>query len=113
TAMVPPLEVFGWTLIYRDFTWLDLHPITIPVKTTPNFPSAQQLLPVFPLTLGSMSLWAAIMSVFMLIGSELLSPVYTRTGILINRRRLRIAALILIAVFLTITAYQIIASQIP
>jgi len=112
-AMVQPLQAFGWTLIYRDFTWLNLHQVTYIATTTANFASLQQqLIPVFPLTLGSISLWTALMSVFLLIGSELLSPAYARTGILINRRRLRIAALVLVAIFLTITAYQIVISQI-
>ena len=114
-ATVPPLQPFGWTLIYRDFTWLNLNRATYIVATTSaNLASVQQqLIPVLPLTLGSMSLWTAIMSVFLLIGSELLSPAYARTGILINRRRLRIAALVLVGIFLAITAYQIMLSRIP
>jgi len=113
TATVPPLQPFGWTLIYRDFTWINLNQVTYTTtRSANNFASVQQqLIPVLPLTLGSMSLWAAIMSVFLLIGSELLSPAYARTGILINRRRLRIAALVLVAIFLAITIYQIMISQ--
>ena len=112
TATVPPLQVFGWTLIYRDFNWLNAHQVTYFATTSANLASVQQqLIPVLPLTLGSASLWTAIMSVFLLIGSELLSPAYARTGILIDRRRLRIAALVLVAIFLAITAYQILVSN--
>jgi len=112
TATVLPLQVFGWTLIYRDFNWLNSHQVTYFATKSANLASVQQqLIPVLPLTLGSASLWTAIMSVFLLIGSELLSPAYARTGILIDRRRLRIAALALVAIFLAITVYQILVSQ--
>jgi hypothetical protein len=63
------------------------------------------------LTLGSAGLWTAVMSVFLLTASELLSPIYSKTGVLINRKRLRIAALVLVSIFIITTAYQIFASQ--
>jgi hypothetical protein len=108
TRTLPPRQDFGWTAIYRDPTWRNAHPNIILPKTT-GVP--EQLLPVLPLTLGSVSLWTVIMSVFLLTGSELLSPIYTRTGILINRRRLRIAALILVTIFLVTTAYRLLVIQ--
>jgi hypothetical protein len=105
-----PWQRFGWTIIYRDLSAI---PQTAIVSSTTMALSlaSQQTLPVLPLTLGDVSLWTAIMSVFMLTGSELLSPIYGRTGIMIDRRRLRIAALILVAIFLATTAYQLIAPQ--
>jgi len=112
TSTVPPQQLFGWTLIYRDFNWLNSHQITYQPTKSANLASVQQqLIPVLPLTLGSVSVWTAVISIFLLIGSELLSPAYARTGILIDRRRLRIAGLVLVAVFLAITAYQILISQ--
>jgi len=106
-----PLQRFGWTVIYRQ---LSAVPPTIVVATTTVFSLAShQVLPVLPLTLGDVSLWTAIMSVFLLTGSELLSPVYGKTGIIIDRRRLRIAALVLVLIFLVTTAYQLIAPQLP
>jgi hypothetical protein len=74
-----------------------------------GLPSIQ--IPILPLTLSNLSLWSAVMSVFMLTASELLSPIYARTNILINRRRLRIGALVLVLLFLSTTAYQILSSN--
>lgn len=95
---------FGWTVIYRDFNWqsstVETTAITLPL-------SSEQTLPVLHLTLGDLSLWSAIMSVFLLTGSELISPIYTRSNLLINRRRLRIVALILVILFLVTTAYRL------
>ncbi|MGA3406323.1 MAG: hypothetical protein ABSD49_11385 [Candidatus Bathyarchaeia archaeon] len=113
STYVPRLSGFGWNLIYRDFTWRDAHPQTSTATGIGILPSVEHLLPVLPLTLGGVSLWSAIMSVFLLTGSELLSPIYARTGILIDRRRLRIAALILVAVFLVTTAYRLLGGALP
>ena len=110
-----PQDRFGWTVIYRDYTWRNefqsTHPIT-EVAQPPglNVISAQPL-PVLSLTYGDLSLWSAVMSVFLLTASELLSPIYARTGIIINRTRLRIAAFVLVAIFVTVTAYQILLAQ--
>lgn len=112
-STVPPAQLFGWSIIYRDFSYRDSHLSSYVVTTTNGGLNlaAEQRLPFVPITLGGVSLWSAIMSVFLLTGSELLSPIYARTGILINRRRLRIAALILVVIFITATAYQVIVSQ--
>jgi hypothetical protein len=105
-----PWQRFGWTIIYRDLSAIP--PTAIVSSTTMALSlGSQQTLPVLHLTLGDVSLWTAIMSVFLLTGSELLSPIYGRTGIMIDRRRLRIAALILVAIFLVTTAYQLVAPQ--
>jgi len=96
---------FGWTVIYRDYTWRNLH--IKPIRVAPLLLDLP--IPILPITLRDASLWSAIMSAFVLTGSELLSPLYARTGILINRRRLRIAALILVVIFLVTTGYRLLA----
>ena len=107
-----PGQSFGWTVLYRDSNYGNSSPNsgTNPVVGGLNMILAQPI-PFLPLTLGSLSLWAAVMSVFLLTGSELLAPAYGRTGVLINRRRLRIAALFLAGVFLASTIYGIILLQ--
>lgn len=112
-TLSPPLQRFGWTIIYRDLTYRNAHQTSTNSNPAPvglNVASSQRV-PILPLTLGSFSLWSAVMSVFLLTASELLSPIYARTGILINRRRLRIAAMLLVALFLASVAYQIFLSQ--
>jgi hypothetical protein len=115
TTMVPPLQLFGWTIIYQDFTWRNAHInffIPFSSATAVGLPYAtNQPITILPVTLGSVSLWSAVMSIFILTGSELLSPMYARTGILIDRRRLRILGLFLVAVFVAVTAYQLVISQ--
>jgi hypothetical protein len=104
---------FGWTLFYHDYTYRNSHPSPTSnssgnggLALISNLP-----IPILPLTLGSAGLWTAIMSVFLLTASELISPLYSKTGVLINRKRLRIAAFVLVSIFLISTAYQIFASQ--
>ena len=115
TTMVPSQQRFGWTIIYQDFTWLKANAYRftyVPPPGPVGFPYAMNRpIPVLPLTLGSVSLWTAVMSVFLLTGSELLSPIYARTGILIDRRRLRIAALFLVAIFVVAAGYQVWIAQ--
>jgi hypothetical protein len=114
TATVPPEQSFGWTLIYQDFTFRNSHSSpqqsSTPIEVNLGL---DQPIPVIPLTFGALSLWTAIMSAFLLTASELLSPIYARTGLLVNRRRLRIAALILMAIFIALTAYQVLVSYQP
>ncbi len=106
-----PAQNFGWTMLYRNST----HDNSNPNSGTNTVGGLNlifaQPIPFLPLTLGSLGLWAAIMSIFMLTGSELLASAYGRTGVLINRRRLRIAALILAGIFLAATVYGIILLQ--
>jgi hypothetical protein len=61
----------------------------------------------FPLGLWDLSFWTAITAIILLATSELLSPYYGRTGLVINRRRLRIVALLVALVFLATVAYRI------
>ena len=98
-----------WTIIYQDPTYLNAHPNT----QVPSLPQlAQIMIPYLPLTVGNVNLWAAVMSVFLLTASELLSPLYQRAGsmLLINRKPIRIAALLLVALFLVTTGYQLYAT---
>ncbi len=61
----------------------------------------------FPLTLWDLSLWTAITAIILLATSELLSPYYGRTRLMINKRRLRIVALLVALIFLASVAYRI------
>jgi hypothetical protein len=61
----------------------------------------------FPLGFWDLSLWTAVVAIILLITSEFLSPYYGRTGIMINRRRLRFVALMVALVFLGTVAYRI------
>jgi hypothetical protein len=54
-----------------------------------------------------LSLWTAIIAIMLLVTSELLSPYFGRTVIIINRQRLRIAAMILAFIFLGTVTYRI------
>jgi hypothetical protein len=99
-------QPFGWTVLYRDLSGasasnqLGVGPL-VAIK-----------LPILPLTLSDLSVWSAVMSVLMLTASELASPLYARSSskFLLNRRRLRIAALLLVALFMITTAYRLIAT---
>ena len=65
----------------------------------------------FPLGFHELSLWLAISYIILPATSELLSPYYGRTGLLIEKGRLRRVALALGVLFLSTVAirtYQII-----
>jgi hypothetical protein len=102
---------FGWTVFYHDYTYRNSHPSPTSSSNGGLALISNLPIPILPLTLGSAGLWTAVMSVFLLTASELLSPIYSKTGVLINRKRLRIAALVLVSIFIITTAYQIFASQ--
>jgi len=57
----------------------------------------------FPLSLSEISLWLAVMAIILLIASELSS----QSNILINKKRLRIAALILGVGFMVMVIIRI------
>ena len=61
----------------------------------------------FPLGFYDLSLWIAITAIMLLATSELLSPYYGRTRLMINRKKLRIVALAVALVFLATVAYRI------
>ncbi len=109
-----PNQGFGWSMLYRD-----PHANATGSSGASTNPLPEQGLnvvfaksvPFLPLTLGSLSQWTAVMSIFLLTGSELLAPAYGRTGILLNRRRLRVAGLIMASIFIAATVYEIILLQ--
>jgi hypothetical protein len=61
----------------------------------------------FPLTFWDISLWLAITAIVLLITSELISPYYGKTNLLINKRRLRNVAIIVSTLFLITVAIRI------
>jgi hypothetical protein len=68
----------------------------------------------FPLNYGDLSLWLAVTSIILLTTSELLSPHYGKTNLLIDRKKLRNIAIITSVLFLTTVAihiYNIIATS--
>ena len=61
----------------------------------------------FPLEFFDISLWLAISAIILLATSELISPYYGQTGLIIEMGRLRTAALILGFLFLSTVAVRI------
>jgi len=67
----------------------------------------------FPLSFNDISLWLAITAIILLITAELISPQYGQTNLLIDKRKLRTAALIVGLLFMltvVIRIYGIITS---
>jgi len=68
----------------------------------------------FPLSFWDVSLWLAVTAIILLATSELLSPYYGKTNLLIERKRLRNIALTISLLFLTtviIHIYEIIITS--
>jgi len=63
----------------------------------------------FLLSFSDISLWLAITAVVLLVTSELISPYYGRTRLLINKKRLRNAALTVSTLFLVTVAIRIVS----
>ena len=66
-----------------------------------------------PLSFWDISLWLAVTAIILLITSELTSPYYGKTNLLINKKRLKNAALTTGTLFLITVAiriYEIITS---
>jgi hypothetical protein len=61
----------------------------------------------FPLSFWDISLWLAVTAIILLITSELISPYYGKTNLLINKRRLRNVAIIVSTLFLITVAIRI------
>ncbi len=61
----------------------------------------------FPLSFWDISLWLAVTSIILLITSELLSPYYGKTSLLINRKKLRNVAMVTATLFLITVAIRI------
>lgn len=67
----------------------------------------------FPLTFNDISLWLAITAIILLITAELISPQYGQANLLIDKRRLKTAALtvgLLFLITVVIRIYGIIIS---
>jgi hypothetical protein len=62
----------------------------------------------FPLTFWDISLWLAVTAIILLIASELISPYYGKTNLLINKKRLKNTSLTISILFLTTAAIRII-----
>jgi hypothetical protein len=60
-----------------------------------------------PLTFWDISLWLAVTAIILLITAELISPYYGQTNILINKKKLKNAALITAILFLITVAIRI------
>ncbi len=60
-----------------------------------------------PLTFWDISLWLAVTSIILLITAELISPYYGQTNLLINKKKLKNAALITGILFLITVAIRI------
>jgi hypothetical protein len=61
----------------------------------------------FPLSFWDISLWLAVTAIILLITSELISPYYGKTNLLINKTRLRNVALTISIMFLITVAIRI------
>ena len=62
----------------------------------------------FPLSFWDINLWLAVTAIILLITSELISPYYGKTNLLINKKRLRNVALTVSTLFLITVAIRII-----
>lgn len=60
-----------------------------------------------PLTFWDISLWLAVTSIILLITAELISPYYGQTNLLINKKKLKNAALFTGILFLITVAIRI------
>lgn len=61
----------------------------------------------FPLSFWDISLWLAVTAIILLITSELTSPYYGKTNLLINKKRLKNVALTTGTLFLITVAMRI------
>jgi hypothetical protein len=62
----------------------------------------------FPLSFWDISLWLAITAIILLTTSELISPYFGKTNLLINKKKLRNTALAVSTLFLITVAIRII-----
>jgi hypothetical protein len=61
----------------------------------------------FPLSFWDISLWLAVTAIILLITSDIISPYYGKTSLLINKKRLRNVALTMSIMFLITVAIRI------
>jgi len=62
----------------------------------------------FPLNFWDINLWLAVTAIILLITAELISPYYGQTNLLINKKKLKKAALIVGILFLITIAIRVI-----
>ena len=62
----------------------------------------------FPLTFWELSLWLAVTTMILLATSELLLPYYRRTGIVLDKRRMRMIAFAMDILFISTVIMRII-----
>jgi hypothetical protein len=62
----------------------------------------------FPLSFWDISLWLAITAIILLATSELISPYYGKTKLIINEKNLRNTALVVSTLFLITVAVRIV-----
>ena len=70
----------------------------------------------FPLTSDDISVWLAVTAIILLATSEFISPYYGKTNLLINKKRLRGAALLVGILFMftvIMRIYEIIIETMP
>jgi hypothetical protein len=65
------------------------------------------------LSFWDISLWLAVTATILLMTSELISPYYGKTGLLINKKRLRNVALMTSIMFLVTVAIRIVGIITP
>jgi hypothetical protein len=63
----------------------------------------------FPLNFSDISLWLAVTAIILLVTSELISPYYGKTNLLINKKRLRNISLAVSTLFLATVVIRIIS----
>jgi hypothetical protein len=61
----------------------------------------------FPLSFWDLSLWLAVTAIILLVTSELISPNYGKTNLLIEKKRLRNVAVAISILFLITVAIRI------
>jgi ABC-type nitrate/sulfonate/bicarbonate transport system permease component len=66
-----------------------------------------------PLSLWDAAMWVAVTAIVLLVTAELTSPYYGKTGLTINRRRLKNVALVFAAMFMITVAIRIIGIIYP
>jgi hypothetical protein len=61
----------------------------------------------FPLGLSDISVWLAITAIILLVTSELISPYYGKTSLIVNKKRLRNTALVVSTLFIITVALRV------
>lgn len=62
----------------------------------------------FPLSFSDTSLWLAVTAMILLVTSELISPYYGKTNLIVNKKRLKNTALAASTLFLVTVAIRVV-----